>query len=265
MRRFVLVPWTALVAAFLIGPIVLLLPLSLNPRSLGAWPETLSTVWYRRVLTDEGWTRAFGDSVLIALVSAVIATAVGLAAAFAIVRGTWRWKSVATLIVLMPMILPVVATAESIYFLFVDLGLDGTVLGIGLGQAVLALPTAVIVLTATLGEFDHRLELAAMSLGASRPRAIARVTLPMIWPGVAAGFAFAFLTSFDELIVALFLSSPTLQTLPVKVWAALEFELDPSVAAVSVLIVGLVMVMWLVAQLVRAGVGRGRIQRKTEN
>jgi putative spermidine/putrescine transport system permease protein len=262
MKRYVSVPWSILVLAVLAGPIFLLIPLSLNPTSLGPWPQSATLKWYEKVLTDSSWQDAFTTSLLTAALAAVIAGAFALIASFAIVRGGWRWKSSAITLVLLPMILPVVATGESMYFLFADLNLEGTVIGIALGQAVLALPTAVIVMTASLGEFDTRLELAAMSCGASRLTAIRRVTAPMIWPGIAAGLAFAFLTSFDELIVALFLSSPTVTTLPVKIWSSLQFELDPTVAAASVMILLMVFLIWLIGQLVQVG-PRRRTRRRT--
>jgi putative spermidine/putrescine transport system permease protein len=246
--RVPLVVWCGLVMVFLVGPIIMLVPLSLNPQAtLAGLPTSLSLRWYQRLFSDSAWASSFVQSVAIAALATLIATTIGLAAAFAMVRGHSPIKRVAYLVVLAPLIVPTVVSAASMYLFFAGVRLDGSPLAIALGQAVLAMPIAVVILSATLRGFDERVEMAAVSLGASPLVALWRVTLPIIWPGVASALAFAFVAAFDELLVALFLSTPFLQTLPVRIWSSVQFEIEPTVAAVSVLLVALLGVIWVIS------------------
>jgi putative spermidine/putrescine transport system permease protein len=146
------------------------------------------------------------------------------------------------------MIVPNIISAVSMFFFFADVPVFGTVGSIVIGHTVLALPVAVIMLSSTLQGVDGRLENAAMSLGASRLTAFRRITLPLIAPGLVSAGIFAFLSSFDELLVAMFMAGHGDQTLPVRIWSAVQFQLDPGIAAISALLVLLSVAALLLAQ-----------------
>jgi putative spermidine/putrescine transport system permease protein len=155
---------------------------------------------------------------------------------------------------LSPLIVPTIITAIGLYFFFVRWKATGSVVAMALGHTVLALPVVVIIIAATLQGFDIRFEQAALSLGASRFTALRRVTLPLILPGVLSAALFAFLTSFDELLIPLFLSGVEVQTLTVRVWNSLLLEVDPTIAAVSSFLIGIAATVLGASALLR---GRG--------
>lgn len=219
---------------FLIAPVVIILIVSFSGADyLSFPPPTVSLRWYERFFGVPGWRRSIVVSVQVASLTMVLATVLGLAAALALVRGRFRWKAAAYAFLLSPMIVPTIITAIALYFFFVKLRATGSVVAMALGHTVLALPVVVIIIAATLQGFDVRLELAALSLGANRVVALRRVTLPLIAPGVLSAALFAFLTSFDELLIPLFLSGVEVQTLTVRIWNSLLLEVDPTIAAVS--------------------------------
>ena len=177
-------------------------------------------------------------STQVALLTTVFATVLGFLASLALVRGRFRGKGVIYAFLLSPTIVPTIITAIGLYFFFVRLKATGSILAMALGHTVLALPVVVIIIAATLQGFDARFEQAALSLGASRLTALRRVTLPLIMPGVLSAALFAFLTSFDELLIPLFLSGVEAPTLTVRVWNSLLLEVDPTIAAVSSFLIG---------------------------
>lgn len=224
----------ALVLAFLALPIVLIFPIALNPSPyLSFPPKGLSLRWIASVAGDRDWLSSLWLSFRIALGSTSLSLLVSTLTALALVRRKFPLKRVVYALVLLPMIVPNVIAAIAMFFFFAAVDVFGNTLSIILGHAVVSLPVAVIILASTLQGVDHSLEQAAMSLGASNFATFRRITLPLIAPGVASASIFAFLTSFDELLIALFMSGPTSQTLPVRIWNAALFQLDPKIAAVS--------------------------------
>jgi putative spermidine/putrescine transport system permease protein len=164
-------------------------------------------------------------------------------ASLALVRGRFRGKGAIYAVLLSPMIVPTIITAIGLYFFFVRIKATGSILAMALGHTVLALPVVIIIMAATLQGFDIRLEQAALSLGASRVTALRRITLPLILPGLLSAALFAFLTSFDELLIPLFLSGVEVQTLTVRIWNSLVLEVDPTIAAVSSFLIGVTTVV----------------------
>ena len=224
----------ATVLVFLIAPVIIILIVSFSGADyLGFPPPSLSLRWYRRFLGAASWRRAIGVSTQVAILTMIFATILGLAAALALVRGTFRGKGIIYAILLSPTIVPTIITAIALYFFFAKWKATGSVLAMALGHTVLALPVVVIIMAATLQGFDTRLEMAALSLGASRLLTLRRITLPLIAPGVLSAALFAFLTSFDELLIPLFLSGVEVQTLTVRIWNSLSLEVDPTITAVS--------------------------------
>jgi putative spermidine/putrescine transport system permease protein len=247
-----LVGWAGVGLLFLIAPIAIIVVLSFSAADYLTFPPPgLSLRWYQRFFGVPTWRRAIGISVQVAALTTLFATLLGLAAAFALVRGRFRGKGAVYALLLSPAIVPTVITAIGLYFFFVRLRATGSILAMALGHTVLALPVVVVIIAATLQGFDLRLEQAALGLGASRLTALRRVTLPLIAPGVLSAALFAFLTSFDELLIPLFLSGVDAQTLTVRVWNSLVLEVDPTIAAVSSFLIGVTTVVLGVSGLLR--------------
>jgi len=251
---------TALAGAvllFLIAPVIIILIVSFSgAHYLSFPPPYLSLRWYQRFLGTPSWRQAIGVSTQVALLTMLFATALGLLAALALVRGRFRGKGMIYAVLLSPLIVPTIITAIGLYFFFVRLKATGSILAMALGHTVLALPVVVIIMAAALQGFDLRLEHAALSLGASRLTALRRITLPLILPGLLSAALFAFLTSFDELLIPLFLSGVEVQTLTVRVWNSLVLEVDPTIAAVSSFLIGVTAVVLGASALLR---GRGDV------
>ena len=231
--------WAGLVLAFLLAPVLIIIVVSFSAADYLTFPPPgLSLRWYERFFGVPSWRRAIGVSVQVAMLTMLFATGLGLPAALALVRGRFRRKGLVYALLLSPAIVPTVITAIGLYFFFVRLKATGSILAMALGHTVLALPVVVIIIAATLQGFDVRYEQAALGLGASRITALRRITLPLIAPGVLSAALFAFLTSFDELLIPLFLSEVEVQTLTVRIWNSLQLEVDPTIAAVSSFLIG---------------------------
>lgn len=224
---------------FLLLPIVITVVVSFNETRYFAFPpEQWSLRWYDRFLGSRPWMRSLWLSIEIASMTAALATGLGLMASLALVRGTFRGKAVVLSFLLSPLIVPHIIIAIGLYFFFIRLDAHGSSLAIALGHTVLALPVTMIILSATLQGIDSRLEHVAKSLGASSFYTLRRITLPLIAPGLASSALFAFLTSFDELLIPLFLSNIRTQTLSVRIWHSLEIDVDPTLTAVSSVLIG---------------------------
>jgi putative spermidine/putrescine transport system permease protein len=226
----------ALVLIIMIAPIVVVVVLSFSSASYLSFPPPAFGVrWYRQYLDSRDWLAATSLSLEVAVAVVVISTILGTLAALGLAKLPVAARMLATGLILAPLIVPVIVAAIGLYYAFARLGLVGTPLGLVLAQACLAVPFVVTSVGASLARFDRRLEMAALGLGATPFGTFRQVTLPMILPGVLVGALFAFITSFDELIVALFLSGANAVTLPRRMWEDLRYALDPTIAAVSTL------------------------------
>lgn len=245
--------FTVLVLLFLIAPSLIVIPMSFSSAEYLAFPPPgYSLRWYANFFERPEWRLAGWNSFVIALLTTVIATALGTAVALGLVRGRVPFRNLVTAVFLTPMVVPAIVTAVAVYGLYAMLRLTGTLPGMVLAHTVLALPFVIINVTAVLQSVDWRIEQAARSLGAAPLRAFFLVTLPLIRPGILAGALFAFVTSFDELVVALFISGIEAVTLPVQMWSGIRFEINPTVAAVSTMLIVLsVLALTLVGMLRR--------------
>jgi putative spermidine/putrescine transport system permease protein len=162
-----------------------------------------------------------------------------------------RFKGWIYALMLSPLIVPIIITAIGLYFFFVRIVGTGSIVAMGLGHAVLSIPVMTIILTASLQGIDENLDDAAYGLGAGRFYTLRRVTLPLVAPGVVAAFLFAFLMSLDELLIPLFLSGITMQTLSVRIWQSIQYELSPAIAAVSSILIALTLTVMALTALVR--------------
>ena len=228
----------ALVFFFLLAPVLIITPISLSSASMLNYPlPSLSLRWYEVIFQPYPWMLALKNSMIIATATTVLATILGTLAAYGLTSVEFRFKPLLMALLISPMMVPLVITALAAYFLFARVGLAGTFTGMILAHTVLAVPFVVITVTATLQGFDRNLVRAAQSLGAKPIAAFFGVTLPLIMPGVISGAIFAFVTSFDEIVVALFVASPAQFTLPRQLFAGLRDNLDPSIVAIATLLI----------------------------
>lgn len=243
---------TTVGCAILVMPILIVVMLSFGGDAFVTFPpKSYSLRWFDKLFTDADWRQAFFWSVKIALVACVVATSTGFLAAYALVRGNFPFKRLILTLTLMPMIVPTIITSVAMFFVTVKLGLIGNVVWIGVCHAVLALPLVIMILTAVLQSIDPNLERAALSLGCSRARMLRTVVAPLALPGIASGALFAFLASFDELVISMFLTDAQTKTLPVKIWNSLELEIEPTISAVSTVLIGVTAVILLIELLLR--------------
>ena len=233
-RRLLLVSLGALTVFFLMAPTLVVVPMSFTAsNSLTFPPEGFSTRWYERMLTDPQWSTGFVNSAQVALLTAVLATVLGTLAALGTVRGRFPGKNAVNALVLSPLIVPVIIIAIGMFSVFVRWKITGTIVGLVLAHTALAVPFVVVNVATSLRTMDRNLELAAMNLGADPLRTFFRITLPIVLPGVFAGALFAFITSWDEVVVSIFLTTARFRTLPVEMWEQVRQVVDPTVAAVS--------------------------------
>jgi putative spermidine/putrescine transport system permease protein len=230
--------WSAIVFAALILPLGYMVMVSFSDQSYLTFPpEGLSLQWYRELFGESQWGTSAWLSLRVALLTTVLATVIGLLAALGLARGRIRGARVLTALFTLPLIVPVILIAAALYDLESELGIAGTVRGYAIAHTVLALPFTVLICLGALRQVGSSLEEAARSLGAGRLRAFRETTLPLIMPSVAAAAVIAFITSWDEVVVALFLQGYD-ATLPVTIFSFVSQDLRPTVAALSTIILG---------------------------
>lgn len=240
------------VLGFLLLPVLAVVPASFNASSfIRLPPQQVSLRWYHAFFADPEWLRALAASIEVALAATFIAVVVGTLAALGLERASPRLRALVIGLVLSPLIVPVIMTAIALYYVTRFVGLHGTVTGLALGHALLCLPFVVINVGIALRRVDINCRRAAEGLGASHWRIFRTITLPLILPGLVGGAAFAFVTSFDEVVIAIFLAGDTAKTLPVKMWEIVRVEFTPVAAVGSTLLIALTMLMFVAVQLLR--------------
>ncbi|MEW5724270.1 MAG: ABC transporter permease [Thermodesulfobacteriota bacterium] len=242
-----------LVFLFLIAPLFVVIPISFSAaRFLEFPPRGLSLQWYHNYFTSTEWITGTLNSLQVAAMTSVLSTLLGIPAALALTRHRFKGGNLLHSFLISPMITPVIIVAIAVYFFFARVHLVGSVYSLALAHTVLAVPVVVVTVSAALQGFDLTLERAALSLGANRLQTFLKVTFPLIRPGVISGMLFAFITSFDEVVIAIFVATYRSLTLPKHMWAAMKQEIDPTIAAVStILVVGSISVILTVALLQR--------------
>jgi putative spermidine/putrescine transport system permease protein len=226
-----------LISIWLLAPTLVVIPISFNEKkSLAFPPSGFSWQWYRNFFTNPEWSTSFFNSLKVAAVVAVLATVLGTLAAFGLDRMKSSTRGILRAFLITPMVIPGVVLGIGVYAVYLDTQLVGTLPGFVLAHTMLAIPFVLIAVGASLEVFDKRLETAAASLGAGRWTTFRTITLPLIAPGLLSGLLFAFVTSFDEIIVALFITSPYLKTLPVQIFSSITRDADPTVAAVGTIL-----------------------------
>ena len=236
-QRLLLLAFGMATVVFLVGPMLVVVPMSFTEARILSWPPTgFSLQWYEKMLADPQWSRGFTNSLQAAVLTALLSTVLGTLAALGMTRGRFPGKRLANALILSPLIVPVIIIAIG-FFAFYSLGkVAGSLPGLVLAHTALAVPFVIINVGTMLRTMDRNLELAAASLGASPMRTFWRVTFPIILPGVVAGALFAFITSWDEVVVSIFMTSARFRTLPVEMWEQVRQVVDPTVAAVATVV-----------------------------
>lgn len=248
VRVVALVIFCALVLAFLVLPIFVPVPLSVNSEAFFTYPlKGFSWRWYRDVLGGGQWRDAIWHSVIIAIGVTTLATSLGTLAAVGLSSTSMPARRSIMAILISPLIVPVIITAVGAYLFYAPIGLANSFLGIVLAQTTVASPFVVVTVGASLANFDRTLMRAAAISGARPLVAFQRVMLPSILPGVLSGAAFAFVASFDELVIALFLAGPQQRTLPMQMFVGLREHLDPTITAAATLMMSLSILLLIVA------------------
>lgn len=248
-----------LIFLFLIGPILVIIPLSFNAepyftfseKMLSLDPEGYSLRWYQEFFTSDEWMRSIKNSIIVAVCATVLATVLGTLAALGLSSRFMPFRNTIMAILISPMIVPLIISAAAMFFFFSKLGLTQTYLGVILAHTALGIPFVVITVTATLSGFDHSLTRAAHSLGASPSRTFFRIILPLVTPGVVSGALFAFITSFDEVVVVLFIAGPAQTTIPIQMWSGIREEISPTILAVATLLVLVSILLLTTLELIR--------------
>lgn len=241
-----------LVLLFLVLPILVIVPLSFNSGTFLIYPmQGFSMRWYEDFFGSAGWMRALKNSMIIAPAATVLAMVLGTLAAIGLTRSEFRGKALVMSLLISPMVVPVVIVGVASYLFFAPLGLANGYLSLIVVHAVLGVPFVIITVSATLQGFNYNLVRAAASLGASPITAFRRVTLPLIAPGVISGALFAFATSFDEVVVTLFLAGPEQVTLPRQMFSGIRENLSPTIAAAATLLIGFSILLLLTLEWLR--------------
>ena len=262
LGRAAYIAYCVAVLVFLVAPILVIVPLSFNAEPYFTFtegmlrldPEAYSLRWYREIVENEVWRRSLVNSLIIGVSATVLATALGTLAALGLTNPAMPARRFVTGLLISPMITPVIISATGMFFFYSRIGLAQTHLGLILAHATLGIPFVVITVTAALASYDRNLNRAAASLGASPFAVVRRVQLPLIAPGVISGALFAFATSFDEVVVVLFMASVEQRTIPRQMWAGIREQISPAILAVATfLVVFAVLLLAVVAWLRKRG------------
>ncbi len=242
----------AAVLGFLLLPVLAVIPLSFNAGSFLTYPMAgWSLRWYEDFFTSARWLASLRNSAVIGAFATVIATMLGTAAALGLDRLGRRWRQVLNALFILPVVVPVIVIGSSLYALFAPLNLTNSYIGLIMAHALLGTPFVVITVSATLRGFDRNLLRAALGLGAAPVAAFRLVTLPLIMPGVVSGAVFAFATSFDEIVVTLFLAGPQQRTLPLQMFDGVREQISPTITAAATLLFLLSVALVGVVELLR--------------
>ncbi|HCS41520.1 MAG TPA: polyamine ABC transporter permease [Pseudomonas sp.] len=241
-----------LILLFLILPVLVIIPLSFNSGSFLVYPlQGFSLHWYQDFFASAEWMRSLKNSIIVAPAATVLAMIFGTLAAIGLNRGDFPGKPLVMALVISPMVVPVVIIGVASYLFFAPLGLGNSFFSLIVVHAVLGVPFVIITVSATLQGFNQNLVRAAASLGASPLTAFRRVTLPLIAPGVISGALFAFATSFDEVVVTLFLAGPEQATLPRQMFSGIRENLSPTIAAAATLLIAFSVILLLTLEWLR--------------
>ena len=239
---------------FLILPILVIVPLSFNDQPYFTFTEGMlafdanaySLRWYAAILENPNWLLAIRNSFIVGILATIVATVLGTVAAVGLASSDMPFRRIVTALMLSPMIVPLIIIAAGMFFFYTRFGLVGTFPGLIVAHAALGVPFVIVTVTATLSGFDRGLYNAGLSLGTGPVRTFFRVVFPLVRPGVISGALFAFVTSFDEVVLVLFLAGPDQRTIPRQMFSGLREQINPTILAVATLLI-LVSICLLIA------------------
>ncbi|MGW4422449.1 ABC transporter permease [Streptosporangium sp. NPDC004631] len=236
--------FACLMALLFIAPTLVVVATSFTSGTMVVFPPNgLSLRWFGEVLADPEWLDAFANSLQVGLLAAVIAMLAGSSLAFAAGRGRGIPPGFVTALAVLPMMIPLVVAGIGFYLVYVTIGISGGVAGLAVAHAVLGLPFVFVNVLAALKGVDRHVEEAARVCGAGETRTLLRITVPLIAPAALVGGVLAFVSSWDEVVVALFLNTPEFRTLPVVMWGQVRSGVEPSISAVATLVTAVSLVM----------------------
>ncbi len=249
----------AAIFIFLIAPILIIIPLSFNAEPYFTFtramltldPDGYSLRWYRDFWNSTSWMTSIRNSFIIAIGATLVSTFLGTLAALGLSRSHMPFRAAIMGVLISPMIVPLIISAAGMFFFYSKINLAQTYLGIILAHAALGTPFVVITVTATLSGFDHSLTRAAASLGADPTTTFFKVTMPLILPGVISGALFAFITSFDEVVIVLFLAGVEQRTIPREMWSGIRESISPTILAVATILIAISVLLLLSLELLR--------------
>lgn len=253
---------------FLVLPLLVIVPLSFNAEPYFTFTEGMlrldgeaySLRWYRSILENPEWSKAIGNSFIIGVFATLVATVLGTLAALGLNHPRLPFRHAISALLISPMVTPVIIVAVGVFFFYSTMGLAQTHLGLILAHAMLGAPFVVITVTATLAGFDQTLMRAATSLGAGPLTAFRRIQLPLISPGVLTGALFAFIASFDEVVVVLFLGGVDQRTIPRQMWSGIREEISPTILAIATLLIVFAILLLLAVELLQR---RNKLSQET--
>ncbi|SDW19051.1 ABC transporter permease [Roseicitreum antarcticum] len=248
-----------LIFFFLLAPILIMIPLSFNAEPYFTYtrdmltlnPDGFSFRWYQEMFASESWMRSIRNSFLIGICATLLATTLGTLAALGLSQSQMPAKGLIMGILISPMIVPLIISAAGMFFFYSQVNLANTFLGVVLAHTALGTPFVVITVTATLVGFDHSLTRAAANLGASPALTFRKITMPLILPGVISGGLFAFITSFDEIVVVLFLAGVEQRTIPREMWSGIRESISPTILAVATVLVMISIALLTLVEMLR--------------
>jgi putative spermidine/putrescine transport system permease protein len=235
---FMLRGFNGLVLLFLMLPILVIIPLSFSDSTFLSYPiPGFSMRWYQNLIQSDEWMRAAKNSFIVAPLATLIATVLGTLAAVGLNKADFPGKGLLMAVLISPMVVPVVVVGVGVYLLFAQVGLADSYTGLILAHAALGAPFVVTTVSATLQGFNHNLVRASLSMGATPLMTFFRITLPVIAPGLISGALFAFATSFDEVVITLFLAGPGQTTLPRQMFTGIRENISPTIAALATILI----------------------------
>ncbi len=250
---------TVFVLIFLILPIFIVIPISFSSAQYLTFPPPgFSLQWYKSFFTDSQWVEAAVKSIEVGVLTTLLSLLLGTMTSIGLVKGNFPGKQAIQNIFLMPLVVPTIIIAIAVYSFQSKTGLIGSALGLVTAHTIMATPFVIVTVMSSLSGMDPNLEYASMTLGASPLQTFLRVTLHVIKPAVASAALFAFVTSFDELVVTLFISGVSVCTLPKKMWDGVRTQVDPTIAAVSSLMIVVVVGVLLANQIYSMAKGAKR-------
>jgi len=249
----------AAIFVFLMAPILIIIPLSFNAQPYFTFtremltfdPAGYSLRWYQDFWQSASWQASIRNSFIIAIGATIVATTLGTIAALGLSRSHMPFRAAIMGILISPMIVPLIISAAGMFFFYSKINLAQTYTGVILAHAALGTPFVVITVTATLSGFDHSLTRAAASLGADPTTTFFKVTMPLILPGIISGGLFAFITSFDEVVIVLFLAGVEQRTIPREMWSGIREAISPTILAVATILIAISVLLLLSLELLR--------------